>query len=186
MRVLGVAGSLRAGSYNRSLLRCIADVMPDQMHLTVFDLADIPMFNADVEQVGDPSAVLAWKSAIADADALLFATPEYQHGIPGVLKNALDWASRPAGSSALQGKPAAIVGATPGVTGTARAQEQLRQVLAFSNVFVVPSPEVLIGRAHDKFDATGRFTDQSAVPFIQTLLQNLHALTLALQSGHLQ
>ena len=181
LRVLGIAGSLRRGSYNRSLLRAAQVLAPEGMTIDIFDLAEIPLFNADVEAQGDPAPVVAFKRAIADADALLFVTPEYQHGVPGVLKNALDWASR-GPSSPLEGKAAAIMGASPGVTGTARAQEQLRQVLTYNEVYAVPEPEVLVGRAHEKIDATGTFIDESAKPFIRKLLENLAALSIALRT----
>lgn len=181
LRVLGVAGSLRIGSYNRALLRAAQALAPAGMVVDIFDLAEIPLYNFDLEQRGDPAPVAAFKAAIGRADALLIVTPEYQHGIPGVLKNALDWASRPPGRSPMQGKPAAIMGASPGVTGTARAQEQLRQTLTYNGVYVVPEPEVLVGRVDRKVDAAGNFVDQSAAPFIRTLLENLAKLSVRLR-----
>lgn len=121
INVVAFAGSLRQESYNRALLRAAQESAPESMSIDTFDLSPIPLYNYDVEQQGDPEPVQEFKHAIRKADALLIATPEYQHGIPGVLKNALDWASRPPKQSPLQGKPAAIMGATPGMTGTARA-----------------------------------------------------------------
>lgn len=181
--VLGIAGSLREGSYNRALLRAAWELAPEGMEIEAFDLAPIPFFNEDVEQEGDPEPVQALKQAIGDADALLVATPEYQYGVPGVLKNAFDWASRPPGESVLQHKPAAIMGATPGLTGTARAQRQLRQTLAFNEVHTLMRPEVLIAHAHEKFDKRGRLIDESARDFVGTLLEKLYGWTLLLQ-GH--
>ncbi len=181
LRILGICGSLRVGSYNRALLRAAQALAPPTMTIELFELGEIPPYNFDIEQQGDPAPVTAFKDAIRAADALLIVTPEYQHGVPGVLKNALDWASRPSDSSPLLRKTAAIMGASPGMTGTVRAQEQLRSVLAFSEVHTVLEPEVLVGRAHEKINAAGEFVDESTKPFIRTLLENLVTLTLALR-----
>jgi len=171
LRVLGVAGSLRRGSFNRALLRAATELAPDGMAITIFDgLAAIPPYNADVEAEGDPPPVAAWKSAIAAADALLIATPEYNYGVPGVLKNAIDWASRPPGKSVLNGKPAAIMGATPGATGTTRAQLALRQSFVFTNTCALLQPEVLVARVHEKIDAAGRVTDAATRELVAQLL----------------
>src|SRR5690606_18294913 len=113
-------GSLREGSYNRALLRAAAELAPEGMTIDTFDLRQVPLYNGDVEAAGDPPGVAALKQAIRDADGVLFATPEYNHGVPGVMKNAVDWASRPPRAAALQGKPVALIGASPGITGTAR------------------------------------------------------------------
>ncbi len=172
--VCGIAGSLRTGSLNRALLRAARELAPVGMEIRIFDgMADIPLYNQDVEALGDPEPVQALKRAIGEADALLVVTPEYNHGVPGVLKNAIDWASRPAGGSVLARKPAAILGASPGVTGTARAQSQLRQAFVFTNTPVVPQPEILVYRAHEKFDADGRLTDEKTREFVGKLLHEL-------------
>ena len=171
--VLGIAGSLRAGSFNRSLLRAAQELAPAGMQITAFDLAPIPLYNADVEAQGDPEPVAALKSAIRRADALLIVTPEYNFGMPGVLKNAIDWASRPPRSSVLMGKPAAIMGATPGMGGTGRAQLQLRQAFLFTQTLAVLAPEVLVARAGEKFDAAGRLTDEKTRQIVGQLLQAL-------------
>jgi chromate reductase, NAD(P)H dehydrogenase (quinone) len=169
--VCGIAGSLRTGSYNRALLRAAQDLAPVGTEVRIFDrLAEIPPYNADVEAIGDPEAVLALKRAISEADALLIATPEYNHGVPGVLKNAIDWASRPARSSVLRGRPAAVFGASPGITGTARAQTQLRQAFVFTDTPVLPQPEILVYRATEKFDDVGRLTDQPTREWVVKLL----------------
>jgi len=173
LKVLGFAGSLRAGSFNRSLLRAAVELQPPGMEITSFDLSPIPLYNGDVEARGDPEPVAAFKAAIAQADALLIATPEYNFGIPGVLKNAIDWASRPPRGSVLQGKPAAIMGATPGMGGTGRSQMQLRQVFVFTQTYALLSPEVLVARAQEKFDASGRLTDENTRQFVGQLLQAL-------------
>ncbi|HEX6250642.1 MAG TPA: NADPH-dependent FMN reductase [Gemmatimonadaceae bacterium] len=172
--VCGIAGSLRRGSYNRALLRAAQELAPPDVEIRVFDrMADIPLYNHDVEVEGDPEPVQALKRAIGEADALLFATPEYNHGVPGVLKNAIDWASRPARDSVLSGKPAAILGASTGITGTARAQSQLRQAFVFTNTPALLQPEILVYRAKEKFDADGRLTDDRTREFVGKLL---HAL----------
>lgn len=172
--VLGIAGSLRAGSYNRGLLRAARELAPTGLEIRVFEeLAAMPPYNADVEAQGDPAPVQAFKSAIRDADALLIATPEYNYGVPGVLKNAIDWASRPPGKSVLNGKPAALMGATPGGTGTARAQLALRQSFVFTETYTLLRPEVLVARAHEKFDAEGRLTDEPTRKFVGQLLEAL-------------
>jgi chromate reductase, NAD(P)H dehydrogenase (quinone) len=176
--VCGIAGSLRSGSYNRALLRAAQELAPDDMEIRVFDrLAEVPLYNQDVQDEGDPDAVRALKQAIGEADALLIATPEYNHGVPGVLKNAIDWASRPARDSVLGGKPAALFGASPGVTGTARAQSQLRLSFVFTNTPVLPQPEVLVYRAAEKFDDEGRLTDEKTREFVGRLLTALAGWT---------
>jgi len=171
LRILGIAGSLRTGSYNRALLQAAQELAPQGMAIVTFDLDAIPPYNADVEAQGFPAPVVAFKAAIAEADALLIATPEYNHSIPGVLKNALDWASRPAASTPLNGKPAAVMGASTGVIGTARAQQHLRLVCSYLNMLVLNQPEVLVGRARDKFDASGRLTDEPTRQFMAKFLQ---------------
>ena len=154
------AGSLRAGSYNRALLRAAIETAPEGMTIEIVDIAAIPLYDADLEAVGMPEPVAALKRAIAAADGLLIATPEYNHGVPGVTKNAIDWASRPPRESPLDRKPVGIVGASPGMVGTARGQSQLRQAFEFTNSYCMPQPQVLVARAHEKFDADGRLIDE--------------------------
>ena len=175
IHVLGIAGSLRAKSFNRGLLRAAQELAPVRMLIEIFDISTVPLFNGDVELDGDPEPVAAFKYAIRSADALLIATPEYNYGIPGVLKNAIDWASRPPGKSAIMNKPAAILGATPGTGGTARAQLQLRQTLAAARVHVMVQPEVFIASAHEKFDKEGRLIDEETRKYIGRLLESLAA-----------
>jgi len=181
LRVLGIAGSLRAGSFNRALLRAAQELAPEGMEIRAFDIAPIPLYNADVEAKGDPEPVAALKTAIREADALLVVTPEYNFGVPGVLKNAIDWASRPPAKTPLRGKPAAIMGASPGATGTARAQLQLRQAFVFTQTPAVLAPEVLVARAHEKFDKEGRLTDEASRGFVRQLLEALREWTLRLR-----
>jgi chromate reductase len=168
--VVGFAGSLRRSSYNRALLHAAAELAAPRLHVVVHDLSPIPLYNADVEAAGAPSAVMELRTAVRQADALLIATPEYNHGVPGVLKNTIDWLSRPPRDSALNGKVAAIMGASPGMTGTARSQTQLRQAFVFTNTYALLQPEVLVARAHEKFDADGRLTDQRTRDFLETFL----------------
>lgn len=177
LHVLGIAGSLRAKSLNRGLLRAAQELAPAGMLIDIFDIAPIPVFNGDVEAEGDPEPVAAFKSAIRAADALLIATPEYNYGIPGVLKNAIDWASRPPGKSPISEKPAAIMGATPGTGGTARSQLQLRHILAATRVQVMTHPEIFVAGAHLKFDEEGRLTDEDTLKHLRKLLDGLAAWT---------
>lgn len=167
MDIVGIAGSLRTGSYNKMVLRAAAELAPAGMTLIEHPLDDIPLYNFDVEEQGDPPGVQAMKTAIADAAGLLIVTPEYQQGVPGVLKNALDWASRPPGKSPLQGKPIAVMGASPGMTATARAQTQLRQTLTYNGCLMLPPPEILIGRVHKKVDEEkGVLVDEQSREFV--------------------
>ena len=170
--ILGIVGSLRRESYNRSAMRAAAELVPPGARIEVFGLDGIPPFNEDVEQ-RPPAEVVELKRRVRAADALLFATPEYNYSIPGVLKNAIDWASRPYGDSAWAGKPAAIMGASVAQIGTARAQYHLRQVFVFLDVHAVNQPEVMIGNADDKFDGEGRLTDARTREAIRQLLRNL-------------
>lgn len=178
VKVLGVAGSLRGGSLNRALLRAAVERAPAGMKIKTHDLLDVPLYNGDVEAAGDPPGVAAFKAAIRAADAVLFVTPEYNHGAPGVMKNAVDWASRPARDAALSGKPVGIIGASPGQTGTARGQSQLRQAFEFTNSFCMPQPEILVYRALDKFDANGELTDVKTAEFLSKYLEALRVWTL--------
>lgn len=182
IHVLGFSGSLRRESYNTSALRAAGELLPDGMTLETFDLSPIPLYNGDVEARRLPEPVVHFKERIAASDALLIVTPEYNYSLPGVLKNAIDWASRPADSSPLNGKPVAIMGASMGPLGTARAQYHLRQVCVFTNMLPVNKPEVMIGRAHEKFDAQGRLVDERSRESIRALLESLAAWTRRLRS----
>ena len=183
MRILGIAGSLREGSYNRSLLRAAREVLPEGVELVECEIGGLPFYDGDVEAAGDPEAVIRFKQAIRDADALLIATPEYNRGVPGVLKNAVDWASRPPLGSPLTGKPVAIMGATTGRGGTARAQEQLRAALEFSRATVLEQPEVLVPEAFMRFDEQGELVDggirAELAELVDTLVRVAGGVTLA-------
>ncbi len=172
VRILGIVGSLRRGSYNRAALRAAIALVPDGATLETFDLEGIPGFNQDEER-NPPAKIVEFKQRIRAADALLFVTPEYNYSVPGVLKNAIDWASRPYGDSAWSGKSAAIMGASVGATGTARAQYHLRQIFVYLNILPINQPEVMIGNAAERFDAAGNLTDAATKQHIQQLLQAL-------------
>jgi len=172
VRILGIAGSLRRESYNRAALRAATKLVPKGAILETLELDGIPAFNQDKEQ-NPPARVSELKRRIRKADAILFVTPEYNYSVSGVLKNAIDWASRPHGDSAWNGKPAAIMGATTGAIGTARAQNHLRQILVYLNMFPINQPEVLISHAMDRFDQEGNLTDAPTRDRIIELLQNL-------------
>ena len=177
LRVLAFAGSLRAGSFNKALLRAARRVAPDDIEIEITDLAGIPLYDADLEQQGDPRSVTEFKERIERGDGLLIATPEYQHSISGVLKNALDWASRPPDGAPITGKPVAILGATTGGFGTARAQDHLRTVLAYNACPTVKRPEVLVSRVRQKVDEEGEITDETTLEFVEELLVSLRKLT---------
>jgi chromate reductase len=180
--ILGFAGSLRKGSYNRALLRAALELLPKNAGLGIFDLDGIPPFNQDLEN--QPSEkVKDFKAKIRAADAVLIATPEYNYSMPGVLKNALDTASRPYGDNALDGKPVAIMGASPGMLGTARAQYHLRQSCVFLNMYPLNRPEVMVPFAQDKIDKEGKVTDQKTREKLRELLESLVAWTNKLKGA---
>ncbi len=180
VKIFGFAGSLRKGSYNRSLLRAAQELVPKDATLEVFDLDGIPLFNQDLE--GQPTeAVKEFKSRIRAADAILIATPEYNYSIPGVLKNAIDCASRPYGDNAFEHKPVAIMGASIGMAGTARAQYHLRQCFVFLTCFALNQPEVMVPFVHDKIDKDGNVTDAKTREKVRELLTNMVAWTRRLK-----
>jgi chromate reductase len=172
IRVAGIAGSLRQGSLNKALLRAAVELAPAGMEIKTYTgLGDIPPYNDDVFTKGDPEAVAVLKAAINEADAMLIATPEYNYGVPGVLKNAIDWASRPSGNSVLNRKPAAIMGCSPGLGGTIRAQHALRQSFVFTDTYVMQQPEIKIPSAAPLFDESGRLTDENTRQHVKKFLQ---------------
>ncbi len=181
VRILGIAGSLRRHSFNRGILRAAGQLLPAGTTLDVFELDGLPGFNEDLEQ-SPPAQVVEMKKRIRAADAILFATAEYNYSIPGVLKNAIDWGSRPYGDSAWNGKPAAIMGASMGVLGTGRAQYHLRQVMVTLNMFPINQPEVMIASAHERFDKEGNLTDETSKKYIAKSLESLVAWTRRLQA----
>jgi chromate reductase len=172
IKVLGFAGSLRQRSFNRAALRAAVELAPEGMTIETFDLAPIPLYNDDVKQQGFPPAVEAFRDQIRTADAVLIVTPEYNYSVPGVLKNAIDWASRPP-DQPFDGKPIAIMGTSPGRLGTARAQYHLRQFFVFLNAHIVNRPEVMIAGAPQMFDEELRLTDEPTREFVAKLLISL-------------
>jgi chromate reductase len=176
INILGFAGSLRKGSFNKALLRTAAESVPEDARLEIFDLEGIPPFNQDLEPTM-PERVKEFKSKIKSADAILIATPEHNYSIPGVLKNAIDWASRPYGDNSFEGKPVAVMSASTGMLGGARAQYHLRQVFVFLNMHPVNHPEILVAFANQKFDQNGRLTDEKTKELIRNLLDTLVAWT---------
>ena len=158
--IFGIAGSLRAGSYNRALLRAAAEVLPPRVTLETGEIRDIPLYDADLQAEGDPEPVVRFKRQIEAADALLIATPEYNYSIPGVLKNALDWASRPPKTCVVRRKPIGIMGCSSGESGTMRGQLALRQMFVFTDSYVMLQPELRVPRAGEVFDETGRLIDE--------------------------
>ena len=176
VRILGFAGSLRKQSYNKAILAAAVEMVSENTTLEIFDLEGIPPFNQDLERQ-PPDRVKEFKSRIRAADAILIATPEYNYSIPGVLKNAIDWASRPYGDNAFDGKPVAVMGASVGTLGTARAQYDLRRSFVFLNMFPLNQPEVMVPVVQDKVDDNGKLTDEKTRKKIKELLQSLVAWT---------
>lgn len=182
MHLLGISGSLRKNSLNTAALRACNDLLPAGVTLSVFDIAAIPLYNEDVREQGFPPAVQQLREQIAAADALIIATPEYNYSIPGVLKNAIDWASRPP-EQPFENKPIALMGATPGGFGTSRSQYHLRQVFIYLNGLLLNRPEVMISSAPSKFDAQGKLIDSATAEQLRKMLLALVAWHQRL-SGH--
>lgn len=178
--VLAVSGSLRRSSYNRGLLEAATELAPEGMRIRLFKLSSLPLYNQDLEVEGPPAPAQAWTDAVAKSDGLLIATPEYNYSTSAAIKNAIEWASRPHRGSPLDGKPVALMGATPGRSGTARAQAQLRQMLAEPGASLVAEPEVLVSGARHKFDDNRNLTDPETRDQIRGLLV---ALGEAIQSS---
>jgi chromate reductase, NAD(P)H dehydrogenase (quinone) len=180
LQVLAISGSLRKSSYNTSALHAAQTLAPTDMAIDIFDLSPIPLYNEDVKVAGFPPPVQQLRDKIKAADALLFATPEYNYSMSGVLKNAIDWASRPP-DQPFNDKPVAIMGASPSALGTGRAQYHLRQSCIFLNMHLLNKPEVMIAAAQTKFGEQGQLTDEPTRGFIRELLVNLAAWTRRLR-----
>ncbi|MFV1987507.1 MAG: NADPH-dependent FMN reductase [Gemmatimonadota bacterium] len=170
IKAMGFAGSLRAESYNRALLRAAVDAAPEEMDLEVFDLSDVPLYNGDVEAAGDPDAVVRLKNAVRAADLVVIATPEYNQGMPAVTKNALDWASRPPRPQAWDGKPVVIMGASPGRLGTVGSQRSLRESLGSVNARVMPQSRMLLSGASSVFE-DGELADDATRERLERLMR---------------
>ena len=176
LKMLGIAGSLREKSFNRALLRACVPLMPGGWELEIYErLGEIPPYNEDLRTNGNPAVVADLKERVRRADALLIVTPEYNYGVPGVLKNAIDWVSRPDGDTPtpLKGKWCAIAGAAPSNFGTVRAQLSLRQSLLFTETKVVLKPEVHVFGAEHRFDKDLNLTDETTKGFLRGLLGTL-------------
>ncbi len=171
MNILGISGSLRQDSHNTRLLKAAGDALAGRATLRIFDLAEIPLYNGDLDGERKPAPVVQLLEAIAAADGLLFATPEYNYSVPGVLKNAIDWASRPAYKSVLRGKPSGILSASPSSLGGARAQVHLREVLAATLAPVHRAPDFLLASAHKAFDGAGKLADEATAALLAQYLQ---------------
>ena len=182
LTILGIAGSLRKTSYTRGALRAARDAAPADARVEIFEIDGLPLFNQD-DDARPPEKVTQFKARIRAADAILFVTPEYNYSIPGVLKNAIDWASRPYGDSAWDGKPVAVMGASVGMLGTARAQYHLRQCFVFLNMLPLNKPEVMIADASDRFDEQGNLKDENTREHIRKLVAALAAWTRQLQKA---
>ena len=181
LKILGIPGSLRQASFNRFALVAAQALLPAGASLDIFELEGIPVYNQDLDKQ-PPARVVEMKTRVRAADAILFATPEYNYSMPGVLKNAIDWASRPYGDSAWQGKPVAVMSASVGILGGARAQYHLRQSFVFLNMYPVNQPEVLIANAAQRFNERGELTDETARDLIRKLLAELVAWTRKLKA----
>jgi chromate reductase len=185
VKILGIAGSLRKGSYNRAALRAAQQLVPQNASIEIFELDGIPPFSEDDER-NPPERVSLFKSRIRAAGAILLVTPEYNYSIPGVLKNAIDWASRPYGDNAWDGKPVAVMGASIGTMGTSRAQYHLRQTFVFLNMYPVIRPEVMIANAAKRFDDQGNLTDNDTREHIRRLLVSLVEWTKKITNDELR
>ena len=183
LRIIGIAGSLRRASLNRALLAAAKELAPPSMAIFIETLDELPLFNSDLDTGTPPPAVVRLRDVLRTADGLLLATPEYNHGVPGVLKNSIDWLSQPLRGSVLCRLPVAIMGASTGLAGTARGQSQLRQSFVLTNTPVLLQPEVLVGRAHEKFDADGRLKDESTRRFLADFLERFEAWVREQQTG---
>lgn len=172
--ILGISGSLRKASFNTAALRAAQEVAPEGTVIEIVTLHGIPLYDDDAHAVCTPTAAVALARRVAAADAVLVATPEYNYSVPGVLKNAIDWMSR-ADPQPFLHKPVAIMGASPGAIGTARAQYELRKVFVYLDAYVLNRPEVMIGGASERFDHAGRLTDEATRTFIARQLVALKA-----------
>lgn len=175
IHIIGIAGSLRKGSYNKALLSTAQKICPQGAEIDIADISSIPPYNQDVEEAGLPASVQEFKDKIKRADAILFVTPEYNYSIPGVLKNAIDWGSRPYGNNSFQGKPAGIMSASVSMLGGARAQYHLRQSMVFLDMHPMNMPEFMLPSATEKFDEAGTLTDEKTKERIKNYLKSFIA-----------
>lgn len=180
VQILALSGSLRAGSFNTAALRAAVELAPEDVRIEIGSIREIPLYDDDVRAAGIPAPVTALQERVMAADAVLIATPEYNYSVPGVLKNAIDWLSR-LKPQPFSDKPVAIIGASGGAIGTARAQYDLRKTFVFLNANVMAQPEVMIGLAATRFDAEGRLTDETTRKFVARAVAGLRDWTLRLR-----
>lgn len=171
-KIVGISGSLRKGSYNTATLHALRKLASGRLDIDIITLHDVEPFNEDVEAQGWPPEVQKLRKRVESAKGIVFATPEYNYSIPGVLKNAIDWLSRPTGEGPICNKPVTIIGASPSMVGTARAQAHLRQVAYYNGMFLLPTAEILIARASDKFDKDGNLNDDDTSKFLSNLAES--------------
>lgn len=172
MTILAILGSLRKASFNRMLFNAAIEVAPEGMTFEIAEIGDLPLYNQDVEDTAIPPQVLRLKEQIKRVDALLFVTPEYNYSMPGMLKNAIDWASRPPKENPFNGKPCAIMSASTGMGGGARAQYHLRQTCVFVNLIPMNRPEIILPRTMEKFNEQGMLTDDATRKILTTFMQS--------------
>lgn len=173
INILAFAGSLRKSSLNRALLNNAVELCPEGMNMRIYSLDGLPLYNEDIEKEGVPAVVQEFRNAIREADGLLIAVPEYNYSLPGVLKNAIDWASRPVADSSLSAKPAGIAGVSGGTSGTAKSQMHFRQIAVVTNMHVMNRPEFLMQKGNEKFDAEGRLNDEITREHFRKFLEAL-------------
>ena len=181
LKICAISGSLRAGSFNTAALRAAAELAPDDVDVVAQSLADIPLYNEDVRAAGFPPAVICLQEAIASADAVLIATPEYNYSVPGVLKNAIDWVSR-TDPQPFADKPVAIMGASPSALGTGRAQYDLRKMFVYLDAHLLNKPEIMISGAPSRFDADGKLSDEATRKLLVNLVTALRDWTYRLRT----
>lgn len=172
IKILGIPSTLRKNSFNTGLLKAAINLAPSEAELELLDISAIPLYNGDLEEAGDPAAVTTLKEKVAQADCLLIATAEYNASIPGVLKNIIDWASRPT-PARLKGKPVALIGATPGGFGTTRSQPEVRRTLTHTGAYVMPKPDLFVSKASEHFDDQGNLVDEKTKELLQTVIEEL-------------
>lgn len=185
-KILGISGSLRAGSYSTAILRGLADHLAGKATLTLLTLQDVPLYNGDLDTETPPAGVVALRAAITAADGIILSTPEYNYGASGVMKNAIDWASRPGMKSSLRGKPALIFSSSPGGAGGARAHYQVRESLSGALARVVARPQVTIAAVHEKVK-DGKLVDEASIKFsvaaVDDLLREIRATAFLASEG---
>jgi chromate reductase len=178
MNIIAILGSLRKASFNRMLLNAAIELAPPDMAIEIADISEFPLFNQEVEDAGSPEPVKKLQSQIRSADAVLFVTPEYNYSMSGVLKNAIDWASRPPKDNPFNGKPCAMMSASTSILGGARAQYHLRQSCVFLNLIPMNKPEVIVVKAMEKFDADGKLIDEATQKVLTTFMQSFKEWTV--------